>query len=201
MLTFNVTTNIAETIKKLQAQQKQISFGISRGLTWTARDVRQDVMTAMPQVIDRPAPFTMRGIGYTPATRTNLVASVFVRDAQAKYLKRTIVGGTRLPRGKALLVPTSEFPRDQYGNPSKAALKRLRTRKDVFAGTIHGVPGIYQRTGRGRAKGIKLLVGFERQTQYDNPTFDFVGIARASIKRHLQRNIERSIADALATAR
>ena len=196
----DVRFDIKGALRKLDLAKKQIPFAVARGLTWTARDVRQDVMAAMPQALDRPSPFTMRGIGYRPATKQTLTSEVFIRDTQATYLSKLISGGTRRPRGKALLVPSSDFPTDQYGNPSKAALRRLRSRKDVFSGTIRGVGGIWQRTGKGGRPGVKLLLAFEPTTQY-RPTFPFVEIAKRSVAKRLKGNLERSIADAMRTAR
>ena len=56
----------------MQNVQKQVQYATAVALTDTAKDVRLAEMAAMPQQIDRPSPFTLRGIGYTPASKATL---------------------------------------------------------------------------------------------------------------------------------
>jgi hypothetical protein len=203
---------------------KNLRFGIARGLTETARFASTKLQQQLPQIFDRPTPFTQRAIGFQSATKANLEARVFVRDRQAQYLEMQERGGARLPKpGSPINVAVGQRL-NQYGNISRGAIARVRAKPNVFVSkgrgrTAHLAPGIYERlsarskkglgsrrgrkvtTGRGKQKTrLNLLVAFERQAKYQ-PRFRFVErvskIARANVKAH----ISASIADAMRTMR
>jgi hypothetical protein len=179
----------------LQGVQKQKDYALAVALTETAKDVRLAEMAEMPKQIDRPSPFTLRGIGYTPATKASLTATVFIRDVQATYLAKLIKGGPEAPRRKAFFIPEG-IKTDRYGNLPRNAMLKLRARKDVFSGTVNGIPGLWQRQG----KGIKLLVRYDDQ-RTQKPTFDFYGIARKTIAQRWPINFAKAWERAQATAR
>ena len=189
------TSGIDRMIQQLRAQARQVPFAIAKALTLTARDARQDVMDKLPAIIDRPTPFTLRGIGYKPANKVNLSAEVFIRDVQAQYLAKLIRGGTEMPKKRALVEPAT-IRLNQYGNLPRAALSRLRGRKDTFAANINGVGGIWKRQG----SGVKLLVKFEQQREVKKQ-FDFAAIVRASVAKRWPLHFERALRDAMATAK
>jgi hypothetical protein len=195
MISISVTHNIDDTIRRLQAQAQQVPYAVAKALTLTARDARQDVMVRMPEAIDRPTPFTLRGIGYTPSTKATLTATVFIRDVQATYLTKLVTGGTVTPKRRALVEPAT-IRLDRFGNLPRTALARLRGRKDTFSANINGIGGIWQRKGRG----VKLLVKFE-QTQEKRKQFDFPAMVRESVARRFPLHFERALADAMRTAR
>ena len=196
MITIKIDTSGIDRLKaQLQERARQIPFAIAKALTDTARDARQDVMDRLPSVIDRPTPFTLRGIGYRPANKVNLTAEVFIRDVQATYLSKLIKGGTETPKRRALIEP-AEIRLDRYGNLPRSALARLRGRKDTFSANINGIGGIWKR----QRNGVKLLVKFEQQREVKK-IFDFERSVRESVARRWQRNFDRALADALRTAR
>ncbi len=193
MLTIKI--NVSKTADQLMAEikadvAKKIK-AISLGLTDTARDARQAVMNELPTVFDRPTPFTMRSIGYTPAMPSALTARVFIRDPQVAYLRMQITGGVELPKRRALLDPVA-VQLNQYGNIPRTKIHQLLARKDTFSGTVRGIPGIWQRTGH---KGLKLLVAYE-STRQVKPRFDFAGIAKKSIERTMIPNLRARLASA-----
>ena len=189
------TSGIDRMIQQLRAQARQVPFAIAKALTLTARDARQDVMDKLPAIIDRPTPFTLRGIGYKPANKTNLTAEVFIRDVQATYLAKLIKGGTEMPKKRALVEPAT-IRLNQYGNLPRGALDRLRGRKDTFSANINGIGGIWKRHGGG----VKLLVKFEQQREVKKQ-FDFAAIVRASVAKRWPSHFERTLRDAMASAK
>jgi hypothetical protein len=197
-ITFKVE-GIDGLLRKLDIARKQIPFATALALTKTAQQAQQDVTAELPRIFDRPNPFTQRAIGYTRASKVDLTAKVFIRAKQAAYLQRQITGGTRLPRGKGLALPANA-PIDQFGNVRRAWLRQVKNRKDVFSGTVGGVPGLWQRTGKGGARGLKLLLAYEPRAEY-TPRFDFAGLVKQSVQRHLQRNVRDAVAQAMRTAR
>ena len=196
MFTINISSNVEQVMGRVVGEaQKQIPYAIALALTRTAAEAKLEVDKKLPEIFDRPTPFTMRAIGYKGATKQNLTSQVFVRDIQAKYLKLQVTGGTRTPRNRALVLPT-DFPTDNYGNLPRGAVKRLLARSDVFSGKVRGVPGIWQRTGRG----LVLLISYEPKATYQK-RFDFVGIVRKVVEQRVRVNLEGALAVALRTAR
>jgi len=196
MLTINVKHNIDAVIRQLDAQQKQVPYATARALTMTAKDVQRDVTTAIPQLLDKPTPFTRNAVGITYATKMTLRSRVFIKDIQAKYLGIQITGGTRLPPKRALVVPFN-VPVNAYGNLPRGRLRQLLNRKDVFSGRVRGVPGIWQRQRKG---GVKLLIAYEPQAHYQ-ARFPFAQMARRIVERTLLPNLRRALVDAMRTAR
>ena len=152
-------------------------------------------MDEMPRVFDRPTPFTLRAVGYRPATKANLTAEVFIRQAQAQYLDLQIKGGIERPKRRALLKPVG-LPLNVYGNMTRGAIKRLLAKKNTFSGEVNGRGGIWQRT-RG---GLKLMVRYKSE-QAVKPRLDFFGIGKKVIERKFNANFDAALRQALATAR
>lgn len=136
---------------------KQVAFGTARGLTQVAKAAAFQVTRELPEVFDRPTPYTMRSIGMEPATRENQVAKVFVRPDQLAYLEREIMGGERTPKpGSPVNVPV-DAKLNQYGNIPRKGIKRYLAQKDTFSAdgtgkTYHLKPGIYRRAERGERR-------------------------------------------------
>lgn len=203
---------------------RNLNFGIARGLTSAAKFSAEKMQQQLPAIFDRPTPFTQRAIGFQPASKSKLEARVFVRDVQAKYLMRQEQGGIRRPEPGSPINLAVGQRLNQYGNISRGAISRLRSKPNVFVSkqkgkTKHLTPGIYERvgvrskkglgskrgrpitTGKGKQKTrLNLLVAFERQAKYQ-PRFKFqervTKIARAKVKSA----IEAGIAEAMRTMR
>ena len=196
MISINVTSNIKAWSRDFDRRYvKQMPFAVAKALTQTAKDVQVEETKAINALFDRPTPFTQRAAGITPARKQNLVATVFLKDIQAAYLKLQVEGGTRYPKRRALVLPT-DLPTNQHGNIPKGQIKRLLKRADVCSGTVRGVAGIWQRTGRG----LLLLVSYEPKATY-RKRFPFYDIARKVVAAKLRANFETAWASAVATAR
>jgi hypothetical protein len=142
------------TIGSLQRAEKNILFGFARGLTQTARKAAEDVTRELPQRFDRPTPFTLRAIATTPATRDRLVATVFVKQAQAEYLEIEETGGTRTERPGRRIFPAVNLKTNAYGNLARGRVKKEKAKPTSFVSTgegrtAHLPPGVYQRPAKG----------------------------------------------------
>lgn len=195
MLNITIQTDVDKVIRQLGIAQRQIPFAAALALTKTAQQAQKDVSNALPEIFDKPNPFTRRGIGWERADKYTLRAKVFIKPKVAEYIRKQITGGTYLPKHRVLALP-ADAQRDQYGNVRRAWVKRMRARKDVFSGTVQGIPGLWQRQG----KGVRLLLAYEPKAEY-KPIFDFVGIVKASVARNLARNVGDAVRRAIATAR
>lgn len=141
----SVKVDVSGVARDLQNAGKQVRYGIARGLTRTANDVRAAVKQEMGSVFDRPTPWTLNSMYIKAATRDTLTAKVGVKGAEAaaavtpqKTLAAEVQGGARSPKrfDRALqamgalpagwvTVPSRSVPRDQFGNVDGNYLRKL----------------------------------------------------------------------------
>ena len=193
--------NVRADVKALERSlndmaRKQIPFATARALTTTAKLVQARLTREMPDIFDRPTPFTMRAIGVTSASKSNLTATVFVKDQQAKYLEIEETGGTRTPAKTALVLP-AQIKRNLYGNIARGALQRAKAKSNVFIGTVHGVGGFWMRTNNG---GVRLLAEFKAKASY-KPIFKFNERAEQSVRRIFPSRLRLTLDQVMGTAR
>jgi hypothetical protein len=180
------------------AARRQMPFATARALSTTARNVADFEKTRMISILDKPTPFTQRGIYSYGATKSRPVAEVGIKRIQAQYLEHIIAGGVRRPEGRAILVPVG-IRLNKYGNMPRRAVARIMARPDTFSGRIKGVAGIWQRPRNARGS-PKLLVRYESRTEYSR-TYEFQEIGIDYVRRHFPRELAASLRQALATAR
>jgi len=196
MISISVKADIDRFARDLDRQYvKQLPFATAKALTDTAKDVQAAETKALPEVFDRPTPFTMRAFAIRAARKNNLTATIYVRPIQAGYLRLEIEGGTLQPKKRALVLPT-DLPTNQYGSIPKGAVRRLLARPDVFSGKVRGVAGIWQRTPRG----LLLLISYAPRATY-RKLFPFYEIGERVAKQRIEPNFRKAWAQAVATAR
>ena len=91
-----------KTLAHIAGMQKQVKFAAAVALTRTARAVKDAMPDVMNRELDRPTPFTTRGLFVTPARKDKLQAVVGFMERQAAYLKYQIAGGTRTPTARGI---------------------------------------------------------------------------------------------------
>lgn len=201
----SINDNIAEIERSLSDfARDQLPFAIALTLNDTAQDAKADEERALDRELDRPTPFTKRGIYVRRASKRRLESEVGVKRVQAEYLGLQAKGGVRRPKGKALVLPVGQR-RNAYGNMPKGAVRRAAGRADTFATKPgrkkgkHLRAGIYQRVGRGK-KNLKLLVAFEDRATY-KPKLPFDRVAKRTGELVIADHFARRFKEALATAR
>lgn len=198
-------------------EKKQIPFAVARAMTMTVKQAAAAETAHILAVFDRPTPFTQRAIGFTGATKNNLIAKVFVKDVQAEYLQAEADGGKREFKtfeekfavgGNTLVaLPGRGVTTNQYGNISKATIKRIARdvntsgkAKRFFSGKPkgHDLPaGIYTRTNNN--KQITPLLVFATEAVYQK-RFKFSEIGVMTINAQFDANMVAAWADAMRTA-
>lgn len=163
----SITSNAAKVRKRMDRLQKDLKFVEAVALTKTAAKCRDAVTRSMDREIDRPTGFTKKAMAIRPATKVRLKASVHVKDLQARYLRTIIKGGTRKPKGQAIVVPV-KARLNRFGNLSRKYLVTQLAKPNVFSGNINGVAGMFQRMRGGK---LKMLIAYEKQASYRR-TFD-----------------------------
>ena len=149
---FSIKLDTSRIQRELSDMQKQIPYATSVALNSLAFDAMRLENSAMSDIFDHPRPFTTRATQVDKATKNDPTAVISLRDQQAKYLTPYETGGDHwvgaMGGAGDLLVPV-DGRTDAYGQIPRGLIKQLLARPDVFAGTVRGIRGIWQRPKRG----------------------------------------------------
>jgi len=133
----SVKTNVDEFRRQIGAFADQIPFATARAINEVATAAQKAVTAELPNIFDKPTPFTMRSIKVQQrASKTGLTAIVGLQPLQAQYLLLEELGGVRTAAmntrnpGAALLEPQTLAP-NIYGNIPTGALPRLFRQNDA----------------------------------------------------------------------
>lgn len=189
--------DIDQVTKQLKGfEKKQIPFATSVALNQVAKFGQRRAQRRMRTDLNRPTPFTIRGIRTKRSTKSNLYAEVFIQEIQAEYLKFAIKGGSRKPKGRAVVVPVN-LKLNKYGNIPRRKIKSLLTRDDVFVIRNSSNAGIYQRTRSGK---LKMLVAFESTASYER-RWPFEDIVIREVKSTIGSAMRTALNRALSSAK
>ena len=145
---------------------KQVAFAASKALNATAKAVADAMPEELERALDKPTPFTKRGVRVLRyANKAKLEATVGFMAAQAKYMELQIAGGTRQPGRAGLKIPAA-IQLNQYGNiraasspacrrgPQRQGLKKATSRKVKVSGSSRLFYGDPHVAGRKWPRGI-----------------------------------------------
>lgn len=222
-----VKTDFSGALAKLAAVEKQVKFATAVALTKTALKAKEAMPAAMEKALNKPTPFTKRGIFTRRATPDRPEAVVGIKDAQAKYLRYQIEGGTRRPDAGGLRLPAA-INLDEFGNIPKGLIKQMiaiankekklgkvkarRIRVSNKVELFYGDPddngravmprGIYKRIdlGNGRGQLIPLVVFPVVSANY-RPRFNFEKEVAAVVAKEWDKQFADAFAYAKRTAR
>lgn len=210
-MNFDLTHDFDRMLTILAAAiDRRARYAAAVALTRTAQAVRDELRAGMQQAFDRPTSFTLKGIALTPATKQNLVATVYAKPAQARYLRPQVEGGGRTLKAfenkwkrPAFTMPGAGVRLDQHGNVTKAQILKIAaelnsygTAKRYFQGVPkgHDLPeGIYARVDNNN-KIVPLLV-FASAPEYEK-RFRFTEIAKRTVTRAFEIELLRAWKDA-----
>ena len=122
----SVKSDVDKALKSMRGlQRKQVPFAAALGLSMTAKKVAKVEQRMMVRELDRPTPFTIKGVRWQGASKSDfktgrLHSRVYLMSTQAEYLRYQIECGTIGQSGLKLLVAyessTQYQPRfDFYG--------------------------------------------------------------------------------------
>ena len=212
----SVKSDIKKLTKALSTiQRKQIPFATSKALNATAFDARKSVQTALDVQLDKPTPYTKRGVQVekaknkkAPVAKVGFRSNTFGKGQgkmkQAEYMERQIKGGARTPQKRTIIVPLrGRGATNAAGNIPESKLNRfLGDKNKFFVGKPRGAKGpgtgegIWERRGKeGRGK-IKMKISFNDVTRY-SPRFPFKRIANVSVRKNFSRNFKNGFAKAI----
>ena len=221
---------LVKTLAHIAGMQKQMKFATALALTRAAMAVKDALPAVMDRTLDRPTPFTKRGIFVMPAKRDNLKAVVGFMDRQASYLKFQIAGGTRTPTSRGIKLP-GNIILNSFGNIPKGLIEKLKqsaqdgTLGRGVAGRLglknrrknaapielfYGKPtgrgwdnapmGIWRRVPGSPGKLIPVIV-FEDSPAHYKPRFHFTRAAANVVRRVWDATFAAALNDALRTAK
>ena len=204
MLNISVKTDIDKLLPKLAAVgSRQAPFAVAMALTKTGQKAQAEVKKAMPNVFDRPTPYTLNSTYLRPATKTRLEALVKIKDEAFKgipankYLHAQAFGGGRnLKRSERSLqikghlkdglqvVPGSGMPLDAYGNVRSGQMTRILSAVQASSDPYQNQTKASLKRSRSRKKaeyfvgapaGGRLPLGvYERKARQIKPMLLFV---------------------------
>ena len=179
----SIKSDILRILPKLDRFTKRHApFIVAKALTETAKNVQDDVKTAIKTVFDRPTPYTLNATYLWPATKERLKAEVRIKDeavkgiAPIKYLAAQIYGGARNDkRSEKLLrsfgvladgyniVPGQGLKLDSYGNISRGVIQRilsqLKANHDSYANETTASRKRKRKTAQPQARYFAIPVG------------------------------------------
>lgn len=138
--------------------RKQLPFAQAQALTMTAGHVGLAWQDEMKGELDRPTPFTLNAVAVRPARKSNLTATVYVKDIAATYLEPFVDGGPHALGSKKGLLTPKNVALNAYGNLTRNKLATLKGKGNVFVGAVkfksgEAVNGVWQRGARGSRRG------------------------------------------------
>ena len=195
-----VKDNSKQLAKKLTAmQKKQLPFATAQAINNTLFGLRKEMAKQTVKKLDRPVPFTQRGFLVTKAKKTNLVGVLRIKPEVESYLQYQIDGGVRKPSSKKVPVPITKNKRlNKYGNIAGKRGGLVKGSKEFIA-TIGGATGVWKENRKGQPP--TLLIKFHDSGKYSKKPFDFYKIGRGYINGTYNRQLTKSLAKALRTAK
>ena len=205
---------VAET-KKLtkhlnRIQKKQIPFATSKALNAVAFDARSFIQKSLPRKLDRPTKGIISSVQVEKSKKKNLVAIVGFaglgfkstkwKESPAKIMRRQIEGGTRSAKSKAIPVPiVRNIKLNKFGNLPRTKIKTLLGKPDkYFSGKPKGRDaGVYERIKTKNKRGLKMLVNYEKTTQYQGGRFPLRKIVEAAIRSKYRKRFDAALKFAL----
>ena len=194
----SIKDNIKEVTKQLsRVQKKQIPFAAMLTLNDVAFMARKELRKQAEKKFENPIPFTLNGFQVVRSKLTQLTSIVFIESKRYEYMKFEVFGGTRMPKARAIVVPTSKMEVNKYGNMTKNKIKTLLGKDNVFSKTINGKPGIWQQN---KDRSMTRLASYKDNAPY-KPIFHFEKIVKGIVGNKINAVFEKRIREGLARAR
>lgn len=179
--------------RSLNAFSNQVPFALARALNDSAELARSDLpQTWAEHITVRNPRFLKAALSTkgTRATKARLSVEIYDRLGRANLFLHD-QGGSRKPRGAAIAVPSKAL---QAARTSKGVPKGLRPRaipNSFVKGDV-----LYQRTGKGKNRGLKLMYVLRPQTRIspDVPFHrEFDRIMRREVPRQFGVRLEQAM--------
>lgn len=194
--------------------RRQLPFAASLALTATAGEVGVAWQDEMESVLDRPTPFTVKSVAVRPARKSDLRATVYIRDIAAEYLEPFVDGGPHFLGKKQGILAPKAVGLNAYGNLPRNKVASLKGKSNVYVGRVQlkngrEISGVWQRPTQaarkrvgktGGAAPLKLLIRFSDPLPVTQ-RLRFYERAEATVARAFASHLGPALARAMASAR
>lgn len=145
-MVFGFQFNKTQFQAEMRSTKSQVPFALTLALTRLAKQGGEAIQKAMPEVFDRPTPFSLRAVTYERATKSELVAVVRLKQSEDaagrsvnEHLRPGALGsGARAQKKTEYLltklgdlppgwvtVPGPNMPKDAFGNMPGSIYKQI----------------------------------------------------------------------------
>jgi hypothetical protein len=167
MAFIKVKIDTSDALNALTAAAKQVEYATAVALTKTAQAVKAGERAEMQRVFVSAVPFTLNSLYVKSATRTDLVATVGIKDqgrSAINWLSTEIKGGARPSGIEVFLKPIGLPPSGMYAVPGKeapmtsnkklnvSALRKIVSQLQAQPQGLQGMTAIKRKQGRGSTK-------------------------------------------------
>ena len=199
MIGLDVSTNIKEFRKQLSRfQRQQLPFTIHRSINDALFEARGAEQVAMSRQIDRPTPFTRRGILVQRSrNKKQLRGALYIPPARWKYLNKAVNGGLSV-REKSHSIPVSKQVQNKYGGMARNKVRSLSNRKGhYFAKTKSGTNALWHRK---KGSAPSLLVVFKQSVNH-RKRYGLWRAAEGNLSAKFIKYMRKNFEHAMRTAR
>lgn len=151
MFILSIRSNVRQVTADLdRLERKQIPFAQALAVNNLAALVQKAEREEMEDVFDGVTPFTLGGVRVRRARKSDPTATIFLGDIAEAYLAPYIKGGRHFLGGKKGLLNPKAVSLNRFGNIARGRLAALKSKSNVFVGTIktkngQSIGGVFQR--------------------------------------------------------
>jgi len=200
MASISVSSDLKKLKKSLtRIQKKQVPFALAGAINDLAFKARPAEQNVIRQMIDRPTPFTQKGILIEKANKRTLKARVKITPVRWKYLQKIVNGGTSRRASGSHAISVNQGLNNKYGNLPRNKSRSLAKRKNHFKATINGRYGIWKREAGKGNRAISLQIVHKKSTNVPRSYRPWVATQRI-VKSNFNSAFNKRMALALRTA-
>jgi len=197
MISLSIKSNIESVLREIdQDVTKQLPFAMASGTTMVAKEMQKEIIQDLYRKFTIRNTYLPNRIKITPATKQTLTAVV---GSTVGFMELQQEGGTKQPLQKNVAIPVEA--RKTFSDKITLAKlpSRLKGKKGIFAATIHGTYGIFQRTQK--SGGSPLLLYRLKQSAQIKPHWAMEQSAFKVTPSRVNTIFYQALQSALKTAR
>lgn len=185
-------TEVEKIATGLGAASDQLPFIMSLALNKAAFAARKELVSSTwpRSIVQRNKSFINAALRVRTSTKNDLSVEVFDYLGRAQLLRHA-KGGTKLPKGRNLAIPSRNIKLGPKGVPVS---KRPRNLKNSFVRNNK----IFQVVGKGKTRRVKLVY-FLRPSVRVPKDVPFYEDFQKTIRRELENNLPQAVVRAMST--
>ena len=180
--------------------RKQMPFAMSKSLNNTALGAVKQMKRLLPLQVDRPNPWTKRGLKVMRFAKKNSLSVVLGYNEETHGYMKHAAGADQTTKGRLSPIHTSVTSK-ATGGLLRKKLARLKTTGKTFIRTAPGKdPAIFLRMGTKKNPRLRLLAIISTEKRRKE-IFSVPANAEAYAKLHFKRELRAAVDKAMKTAK